>query len=32
MFSQVYAEGSAQVDAQREAFLAYHESFEGARR
>jgi 2-oxoisovalerate dehydrogenase E1 component alpha subunit len=35
MFSQVYAEGSAQLDAQREAFLAYHATFavaaEGAR-
>ncbi len=31
MFSQVYAEGSADVDAQRAAFLAYHESFEEAR-
>jgi 2-oxoisovalerate dehydrogenase E1 component alpha subunit len=31
MFSQVYAEGSPAVDAQREAFLAYHESFEEAR-
>jgi 2-oxoisovalerate dehydrogenase E1 component alpha subunit len=29
MFSQVYAEGSPAVDAQREAFLAYHSSFEG---
>ncbi|WP_300018364.1 pyruvate dehydrogenase (acetyl-transferring) E1 component subunit alpha [Pseudonocardia sp.] len=29
MFSQVYAEGSPTVDAQREAFLAYHASFEG---
>jgi 2-oxoisovalerate dehydrogenase E1 component alpha subunit len=28
MFSQVYAEGSPLVDAQREAFLAYHASFE----
>ena len=24
MFSQVYAEGSPQLDAQRAAFLAYH--------
>jgi 2-oxoisovalerate dehydrogenase E1 component alpha subunit len=31
MFSQVYAEGSAAVDAQRAAYLAYHESFEEAR-
>ncbi|HZG90223.1 MAG TPA: thiamine pyrophosphate-dependent dehydrogenase E1 component subunit alpha [Pseudonocardia sp.] len=31
MFSQVYAEGSATLDAQREAFLAYHESFEEVR-
>jgi 2-oxoisovalerate dehydrogenase E1 component alpha subunit len=31
MFSQVYAEGSAAVDAQRAEFLAYHESFEEAR-
>ncbi len=35
MFSQVYAEGSPQIDAQREAFLAYHSTFsvaeEGAR-
>jgi 2-oxoisovalerate dehydrogenase E1 component alpha subunit len=29
IFSQVYAEGSPNVDAQREAFLAYHASFEG---
>ncbi|MEN3271147.1 pyruvate dehydrogenase (acetyl-transferring) E1 component subunit alpha [Pseudonocardia sp.] len=28
MFSQVYAEGSTTVDAQREEYLAYHESFE----
>jgi 2-oxoisovalerate dehydrogenase E1 component alpha subunit len=28
MFSQVYAGGSPTVDAQREEFLAYHESFE----
>jgi 2-oxoisovalerate dehydrogenase E1 component alpha subunit len=28
MFSQVYAEGSPPVEAQREAFLAYHASFE----
>lgn len=27
MFSQVYAEGSPNVDAQREAYLAYHSSF-----
>ncbi|WP_308258107.1 pyruvate dehydrogenase (acetyl-transferring) E1 component subunit alpha [Pseudonocardia lacus] len=32
MFSEVYAEGSPQVDAQREAYLAYHASFEGAGR
>jgi pyruvate dehydrogenase E1 component alpha subunit len=31
MFSQVYAEGSPTVDAQRAAYLAYHESFEEAR-
>jgi 2-oxoisovalerate dehydrogenase E1 component subunit alpha len=30
MFSQVYAEESPLVAAQREAFLAYHASFEGA--
>ncbi|MHA6785798.1 thiamine pyrophosphate-dependent dehydrogenase E1 component subunit alpha [Pseudonocardia saturnea] len=30
MFSQVYAEGSPAVDAQREAFLEYHASFEGS--
>jgi 2-oxoisovalerate dehydrogenase E1 component alpha subunit len=28
MFSEVYAEGSPTVDAQREAYLAYHASFE----
>jgi 2-oxoisovalerate dehydrogenase E1 component alpha subunit len=28
MFDQVYAEGSPQVEAQRAAYLAYHESFE----
>jgi pyruvate dehydrogenase E1 component alpha subunit len=28
MFSQVYAEGSTTVDAQRQEYLAYHESFE----
>ncbi|MEJ3655749.1 thiamine pyrophosphate-dependent dehydrogenase E1 component subunit alpha [Actinomycetes bacterium KLBMP 9759] len=28
MFSQVYAEGSPNIDAQREAYLAYHSSFE----
>jgi 2-oxoisovalerate dehydrogenase E1 component alpha subunit len=31
MFSQVYAEGSPAVDAQRAEYLAYHESFEEAR-
>jgi 2-oxoisovalerate dehydrogenase E1 component subunit alpha len=31
MFSQVYAEGSAQLDAQRAEFLAYHASFEEVR-
>jgi 2-oxoisovalerate dehydrogenase E1 component alpha subunit len=31
MFSQVYAEGSANLDAQRAAFLDYHASFEGVR-
>ena len=30
MFSEVYAEESPLVAAQREAFLAYHASFEGA--
>ena len=30
MFSQVYAEESPLVAAQREAYLAYHASFEGA--
>jgi len=30
MFSQVYAEESPLVAAQRDAFLAYHASFEGA--
>ena len=30
MFANVYAEGSPAVDAQREEFLAYHASFEGA--
>ena len=30
MFSQVYAEASPTVEAQREAYLAYHASFEGA--
>lgn len=30
MFSQVYAEPSPTVEAQREAFLAYHASFEGS--
>jgi pyruvate dehydrogenase E1 component alpha subunit len=29
MFSQVYAEGSPLLDAQRAEYLAYHESFEG---
>jgi 2-oxoisovalerate dehydrogenase E1 component alpha subunit len=29
MFSQVYAEGSPVLDAQRAEYLAYHESFEG---
>jgi hypothetical protein len=29
MFSQVYAEGTPALDAQREAYLAYHASFEG---
>ena len=29
MFSQVYAEGSPLLDAQRAAFLDYHSSFEG---
>ena len=28
MFSQVYAEGSPNLDAQREAYLAYHATFE----
>ncbi|MFC4946882.1 pyruvate dehydrogenase (acetyl-transferring) E1 component subunit alpha [Pseudonocardia sp. GCM10023141] len=28
IFSEVYAEGSPNLDAQREAFLAYHASFE----
>ncbi|MDQ4119338.1 MAG: pyruvate dehydrogenase (acetyl-transferring) E1 component subunit alpha [Actinomycetota bacterium] len=33
MFSEVYAESSPQVDAQREEFLAYHASFvDGERR
>ena len=27
MFSEVYAEPSPQLDAQREEFLAYHASF-----
>ena len=31
MFSQVYAEGSPNLDAQRAEYLAYHESFEEAR-
>jgi 2-oxoisovalerate dehydrogenase E1 component alpha subunit len=31
IFSQVYAEGSPTLDAQREAYLAYHASFEEAR-
>jgi 2-oxoisovalerate dehydrogenase E1 component subunit alpha len=30
MFSQVYAEGSPNLDAQREAYLAYHATFEEA--
>ncbi|OJY40677.1 pyruvate dehydrogenase (acetyl-transferring) E1 component subunit alpha [Pseudonocardia sp. 73-21] len=30
MFSKVYAEPSPTLEAQREAFLAYHASFEGA--
>jgi pyruvate dehydrogenase E1 component alpha subunit len=29
MFSQVYAEGSPVLEAQRAGYLAYHESFEG---
>jgi pyruvate dehydrogenase E1 component alpha subunit len=29
IFSQVYAEGSPLLDAQREKYLAYHASFEG---
>src|SRR5882757_4993478 len=29
MFSEVYAESSPVLDAQRDAFLAYHASFEG---
>ena len=30
MFYQVYAEGSPNLDAQREAYLAYQATFEGA--
>ena len=30
IFSEVYAEGSPALDAQRDQFLAYHASFEGA--
>ena len=29
IFSEVYAEPSAVLDAQRDAFLAYHASFDG---